>query len=702
MVAAIKYVEEGKGLREAARLHNVPVESLRRRIIGTVEPICRPGPPTVLTLEEEESLERYIMNMADMGFGLTREDIMRLAFNIVEKCGRQHPFHDGMAGRGWFDGFRARHPRLTLRIPQPLSFCRAFCANEDVIKDFFAKLGAIYAHLNLLSKPMQIFNADETGISVVHKPGKVVAEIGRRTLWSVTAAEKGKNHTILSCVSATGFALPPMMIYPRKKAVPDNLKMGCIPGSLFKNSENGWITQEIYMEWFQWFLANIPPTRPVLLIEDGHASHISIEILELARTNDVHLLCLPAHTTHILQPLDVGVFKSFKTFFSKACHKYLTTYPGRVITTDVIASLVAEAWPQSMTPLNIMSGFRKCGIYPINPGEVSDRQLAPSKAVRPKNPSLSHSSSDFTLSSSADSQPEDKLLPSIFTKEQEALCQTRYEEGYDVYDCSYVTWLQLNHPEAARNFSQAKHPSTAEPNCQENRKANSSGSVITQAPKSIPSNTTVSSCSSSDVLRELLVLPQPKPSKHKKRTALNSKARVITDIEVLEELKRKQVKKAEEEAVKITKRLEREHKKKEKELLKKEKEQKKAERQQKKKAKAKNSTGNEQHMKKKTVRKSAVGRGIKKHTTGKLPGRKQSKNKKMVLENEDDSLLGSDSSYAQCPECHEMYGDDALLWIYCDGCNTWYHVNCTNLTTGRDTYTRRIFLSAMYLVYVTV
>ena len=66
MVAAIKYVEEGKGLREAARLHNVLVESLRRRIIGTVEPICRPGPPTVLTLVEEESLERYIMNMADI------------------------------------------------------------------------------------------------------------------------------------------------------------------------------------------------------------------------------------------------------------------------------------------------------------------------------------------------------------------------------------------------------------------------------------------------------------------------------------------------------------------------------------------------------------------------------------------------------------------------------------------------------------
>ena len=108
----------------------------------------------------------------------------------------------------------------------------------------------------------------------------------------------------------------------------------------------------------------------------------------------------------------------------------------------------------------------------------------------------------------------------------------------------------------------------------------------------------MSSCSSSAVLRELLVFPQPKPSKHKKHTSLNSKARVIADIEVLEELKRKQMKKAEEEAVKNTKRLEREHKKKEKELLKKEKEQKKTEKQQKKKAKAKNSTDNEQHKKK--------------------------------------------------------------------------------------------------------
>ena len=105
---------------------------------------------------------------------------------------------------------------------------------------------------------------------------------------------------------------------------------------------------------------------------DGHSSHVPIDVIQLARDNDVHLLYLPAHTTHILQPLDVGVFKSFKSKFSKACTKYLAAHPARVVTSDRLASLVAEAWLQAFTALNIMSGFKKCGIFPINPSEITD------------------------------------------------------------------------------------------------------------------------------------------------------------------------------------------------------------------------------------------------------------------------------------------------------------------------------------------
>ena len=96
----------------------------------------------------------------------------------------------------------------------------------------------------------------------------------------------------------------------------------------------------------QVFLSNIPPSRPVLLITDGHSSHANI--VELAQDNNIHLLCLPSCTTHILQPLDVGVFKSLESNFWKGCTKYFAANPGWVITSDRLASFVAEAWPHSL------------------------------------------------------------------------------------------------------------------------------------------------------------------------------------------------------------------------------------------------------------------------------------------------------------------------------------------------------------------
>ena len=192
--------------------------------------------------------------MCDMGFGLTRQDVMRIAYSIVEKSGREHPFSNGMAGRAWFDGFRSRNANLTMRISQPLSYSRATAANKDIIDDFFAKMGAIYARLNLLSKSMQIYNVDETGISVVHKAGKVITQIGRKNVWSVTSAEKGKTHTVITCVSASGFVIPPMMIYPRKR-MNEKLKQGAVPETLFECSDSGWINEGLYIKWFKFFLA---------------------------------------------------------------------------------------------------------------------------------------------------------------------------------------------------------------------------------------------------------------------------------------------------------------------------------------------------------------------------------------------------------------------------------------------------------------
>ena len=78
-------------------------------------------------------------------------------------------------------------------------------------------------------------------------------------------------------------------------------------------------------------------------------------------------MCLPPHTTHESQPLDASVFKPLKQNWQNACHKFVEKNPGRVITKYDFSPLLYEAWVNTMVPNNIMSGFKRSGIYPFNP-----------------------------------------------------------------------------------------------------------------------------------------------------------------------------------------------------------------------------------------------------------------------------------------------------------------------------------------------
>ena len=199
--------------------------------------------------------------------------------------------------------------------------------------------------------------------------------------------------------------------------------------------------------------------------------------------------------------LDVGVFKSLKSFYYKACKKYITDHPGRVITTDVIVSLLADAWPQSITPINIMSGFKKSGTYPLNPGEIKDRDLTPSKAQ------LTSNTSPVSVTNAADSKSQSTSNTSPLSgtenllEDLDLLHQKHYEEGYDIYDEKYVSWLRTNHPDAIP----PKAPSGP-----------ASSSIPTDSSSNgLPSTAVKSEGSSS--LSEILALPEPKACVGKQR-----------------------------------------------------------------------------------------------------------------------------------------------------------------------------------------
>jgi len=86
----------------------------------------------------------------------------------------------------------------------------------------------------------------------------------------------------------------------------------------------------------------------------------------LALKNEVLILCLPPHTTHANQPLCCGLFSPLKSHWTSVCHDFIQKNPGRIITKFNFNSLFSQAWLKAVSPSNLISGFKTCGVYPFN------------------------------------------------------------------------------------------------------------------------------------------------------------------------------------------------------------------------------------------------------------------------------------------------------------------------------------------------
>lgn len=196
--------------------------------------------------------------------------------------------------KGWWASFNKRHPQLTVRAPEKLAYARAIAVNQEIIDHYYDLLEATLSQNRILNKPMQIFNCDESGFPLEHKPEKVIALKGMRQINTHTSGEKAQI-TVLACASACGYVMPPMVIYDRKN-LKQQLTTGEVPGTIYGLSDKGWIDTELFEQWFDHhFLHYAPPARPVLLLLDGHSSHYQPSVVRKAAANDVILFCLPPH-----------------------------------------------------------------------------------------------------------------------------------------------------------------------------------------------------------------------------------------------------------------------------------------------------------------------------------------------------------------------------------------------------------------------
>ena len=262
--------------------------------------------------------------------------------------------------------------------------------------------------------------------------------------------------TVVGCGNATGQAIPPFIIFAAKQL--NHLWMkNEVPGSRYGVSDKGWIDQELFHFWLQdHFLTHAGSHRPLLLLLDGHSSHFSPATIRFAKENDVAMFCLPPHPTHECQPLDCSLFGPLKVHWKQACHVFYQKNAGRVLSKLNFCRVFRDAWFKAITPDNICSGFRKAGVYPFKPQAVLCQDNIISKqpeSHRDDNDSDSEESrgNDDNSDGELGSHSTDTSLVTTtnrFTPKQVELFEERLQEGYDIIDPEYISWLEIYHPAA--------------------------------------------------------------------------------------------------------------------------------------------------------------------------------------------------------------------------------------------------------------
>ena len=163
-----------------------------------------PGPKPYLSSVEEKDLASFLIDSAKVGYGKSRDQVKSIAACGARDKGLLKP--DKVMYNGWYHRFMSRQGDLTLRRGNPIANVRMDCLNEEIMEDYFIMLKKTLLENDLMDKPEQIYNVDESGMPLDHRPPKVVSQKGQKKVRSRTSGNKSQ-----ICVSATGHMHFPLL-----------------------------------------------------------------------------------------------------------------------------------------------------------------------------------------------------------------------------------------------------------------------------------------------------------------------------------------------------------------------------------------------------------------------------------------------------------------------------------------------------------
>jgi hypothetical protein len=162
--------------------------------------------------------------------------------------------------------------------------------------------------------------------------------------------------TVIQGIKAAGWAISPFLIFAGQYHLSAWYEEEDIPRNwAIAVSDNGWTTNKLGVEWLKHFIKHTDGKvvgAHRLLILDGHESYHSLEFQELCKENNIYTLCMLPHSSHLLQPLDVGCFLPLKRVYSHEIEALIYYRINHITKLEFLPAFKA-AFTQLFTSANI-------------------------------------------------------------------------------------------------------------------------------------------------------------------------------------------------------------------------------------------------------------------------------------------------------------------------------------------------------------